>query len=122
ELLEASSGPAEKLSFYDGEITLYYDHKLHAYYVIDEYGDKLLVPGATTVTSMVDKSGPLTQWAANMAVQLLRDKLAKRFNIPALPDLPWGAGPEPVAITIKSDELETLLNEARFAHRAIKED
>lgn len=68
ELLGGSNSPTVTTTFYDGEVELYYNDELHAYYVLDEDGNKILVPGVTTITGMVDKSGPLTWWAAGQAV------------------------------------------------------
>src|SRR3954471_12216606 len=75
KILAGSSNKPEQYHFYNGEVELLYDAPLHAYYVEVE-GEKILVPGVTTVIAMVDKSGPLNQWAANTTVQYLREKLA----------------------------------------------
>lgn len=99
------------LSLYDGAVTLIFDPGLHAYYEVVD-GVKYLVPGSSTVTGIIDKSGPLTQWAANMTVQWLREKLA----------LPEYVGGELMGglTVIKTDELETLFQDARFNFKSIK--
>jgi hypothetical protein len=128
ELLLASTTPPEVLTFYNGEVTLHYDAPLHAYYVVED-GQRILVPGSTTVGAMIDKSGPLTQWAANETVnafiaeisdddlkqevgcyyQLLRDKQP----IPDIGDK---------VLNIDSALLAKRLNTARFNFRSISKD
>jgi len=100
ELLKGDNSEAEVLTFYKGTVTLYYDHRLHAYYRVDPKEGRILIPGATTVTATIDKSGPLTQWAANEACNLLRTKI-----------LPGE--------TYTAEQLEALFNEARFNFRKI---
>lgn len=62
----------EKLSFYNGEVVLHYNHDLHLYYaeVTDGAGtiSKYAIANVTNITGMVDKSAALTWWAANEAV------------------------------------------------------
>lgn len=90
-------------TFPDGEVVkLYYDDALHAYYTKGFDGTRFLVPGSTTVCGMIDKSGPLTQWAANETCNLIRAELAKK----------------PLA-AFTPEEIETLLNNARFNYRTI---
>ncbi len=128
----------ETLSLYNGEVTLFYSDKLHAYWVeID--GERVLVPGVTTVLSMIDKSGPLTQWAANSTVvHILENLLAALY----LPDSPVSAMvvsktrqffeavknkidvsgfPSPM-IVLSPNKLAVILNQARFNYRAISKD
>lgn len=98
----------ETLHFYNGEVTLYYDDALHAYYTI-EGGQKLLCPGCTTVTGMIDKSGPLTQWAANQTVEYARNhvKVVSRYI-----DLDGLSGD-----FVNLTDLEPILEKARFNYR-----
>ncbi len=56
--------------FYNDTVKLIYDDSLHAYYV-EENGERYLVPSATGVCSMIDKSGPLMPWAAKMVVEYI---------------------------------------------------
>lgn len=108
DLLDTSTGPVETLEFYDGTEILKYDHALHAYYQIKD-GQKVLCPGSTTVCGCIDKSGPLTQWAANMTVQYLKEHmLAEGTFVPKY--------------TASVADFETLLNEARFNYRSISKD
>lgn len=96
----------EVLTFYNGEVTLVYDAALHAYYELVD-GVKYIVPGSSTVTGMIDKSGPLTQWAANMTVQYLREK------IPSITSF---------SKDVNVDLLDQLFNEARFNFKNISKD
>lgn len=62
-MLEIAEGEPHYL--YGGEVELFFDSKLHIYYVVED-GIKYLVPGVTTViASAIDKSAALSQWAAN---------------------------------------------------------
>ncbi len=68
-LLDKAEGILYKL--FMGEVELWYDDALHLYYVI-ENGDRILVPGVTTViAAAVDKSAPLMQWAVNECLKSL---------------------------------------------------
>lgn len=60
--------------FYNGEVKLIYDDALHAYYT-EEQGIRYLVPSATGVCGMIDKSGPLMPWAAKMVVEYINSKV-----------------------------------------------
>lgn len=102
----------EIISLYNGEVTLIFDPDLHAYYELVD-GIKYLVPGSSTVTGVIDKSGPLTQWAANMTVKWLREKLAEPAYI--------GGQFMEGLIIIKNTELEDLFTKARFNFRDVKE-
>ena len=87
----------ERLLFYNGREELYYDPKLHVRYQLVD-GVKILVAGTTTVTGMVDKSGALTQWAANQTIEHLKGEI--------LPDTAYSAF-----------QLDTAFNQARFNYR-----
>lgn len=66
-------------SFYkdspDGEVILYYDDHAHAYYRFDAEGNRVDIPGVTTVLQIVDKSKPLMLWAVKLAINTIRDGL-----------------------------------------------
>lgn len=94
-----TSTDAERLSFYNGTVTLFYDDKLHVRYY-EEDGSKYLISGATNVTGMVDKSGALTQWASNETCNYLRTKIEQ--------GKPY-----------TDEELDAFYNEARFNYRNI---
>lgn len=63
-----------ELKHYNGEVTLYYDAKHHVRYVLED-GEKIMVPGVTNITGMVDKSQPLMAWSAAQTVELLRTSI-----------------------------------------------
>src|SRR5947209_3286175 len=108
----------EKNLFYDGQVALIYDPKLHAYYVEEGEGERYLVPGATTICGMIDKSGPLTQWAANMTVQYLRENLTvEHLQNDPIPENPTEDTPPWDSAT----RLDNLFNEARFNFRKISD-
>lgn len=103
-------GAPEEYKFYDGAVTLYYEDADHSYYRYDEDGDQVLIPGATTVCGVADKSEPLMAWSANQAAVYLRDKLASWVSsCLSLCDLPF-----PV--------LDEWIERARLYHRNVKED
>jgi hypothetical protein len=62
------------IPLYGGEVLLSFDPSLHRYEVKD-HGRIFEVPSVTTILSVVDKSGPLTQWAANCVIDHLRGKI-----------------------------------------------
>lgn len=97
EQLEQSN-EAEILSFYNGEIVLKYDHKLHVRYY-EENSQKFLISGATNVTGIVDKPA-LVPWAANMAVDY-----ASRLIKPG--------------VVYTEEELEAAFRDAKANYRAI---
>jgi len=94
------TAPAVEYKFYNGDVILWYEDKQHAYFRKTEDGRLVMIPGVTTVCDVIDKSGPLTQWAANEACNYLRGK--------------WEAGK-----TYTTEEIEVMLNEARFNFRTI---
>jgi hypothetical protein len=116
DMLDNSSNPYETLFFYGGTEVLHYDDALHAYFKVLEDGHKALVPGVTTVTGMIDKSGPLTQWAANMAVLYLRKEIFTEKYETHDPEIPEQL------YRLTYGDLDTLLNAARFNFRKVKED
>lgn len=129
EALNLTNSPSERLLFYNGEVELFYNDEVHAYYrVID--GERVLVPGSTTITGMVDKSGPLMWWAVGCAIdhliehssnpELLRTAYYAVKNKDFIGDeLKQVAG---ILATGSIYDLATLLNDARCAHnRLVKE-
>ena len=120
---------SEVLNFYGGAEKLHYNDELHVYFRANPDGTHELIPGVTTITGMVDKSGPLTQWAANEAVlalgttmcesdpvatghlQQTYDLLKDKQELPN--NHPW------TLVSVTTRELAELMNEARFAHRRI---
>ena len=132
------------LSFFNGEVQLAFDSKLHAYYRIDQDLNHILIPGVTTITGMVDKSGPLTQWAANMTIEYLIANVTdystdctplqvkeayERYRAKPAADDPefvaWLASVDDGTITGKSLNLIALaetMAQARLSFRAIKQD
>jgi len=66
--------PQGVVALYGGEVLLTFDAKTHRY-VVTDHGRTFPVPSVTTILSVVDKSGPLTQWAANCAIDCLREKI-----------------------------------------------
>jgi hypothetical protein len=66
-------------SFYkdtpEGEVVLYYDDAAHLYYRYDADGNRVDVPGVTTVLQIIDKSKPLMRWAVKLAIATIREGL-----------------------------------------------
>lgn len=134
ELEELLGGASdyEVLSHYNGEVELEYSHSLHAYTVVED-GVRKLVPGVTSVVAMIDKSGPLTQWAANMTVEWF----IEHYPIPQVISqlradyekfrnkLPWEDEILPGTLCISATntkDIAKLLNDARFNYRQISKD
>lgn len=99
--------PEYKFKFPDGEvITMYYDDSLHQY---TRYGLEgvVILPSSTTAIHIIDKSAALTQWAANMTVDYIRQKMATEvadyFNH-------LGSYEK----TFTPENVESWLNDARF--------
>lgn len=63
----------EQYSYYGGTKILFYEPKSHTYYM-EEDGEKILVPGVTTVIEKINKPA-LVQWAANTTIQYVKEKL-----------------------------------------------
>lgn len=98
----------EVLYFYNNEVMLVYDDSLHAYYEAVD-GVKYEVTGVTTAVGIIDKSAPLTQWAANMTIQYIRENLGSINKTDALG-----------SHVFIPEEFEALLEKARFNFRTIK--
>jgi hypothetical protein len=58
-------------ALYGGALTLDFNSRSHTYTVTDERGARA-VPSVTQILSVIDKSGALTQWAANMTTEFIR--------------------------------------------------
>jgi hypothetical protein len=98
----APTQPPTTYRFYDGEVTVTYDDGEHSYTRFDKDGLPVLIPGVTSAVHIIDKSGPLTQWAANKATEYIGDKIEQEralfvaatgsdegFSIPAETVLGW---------------------------------
>jgi hypothetical protein len=60
----------EVTKLYGGKIDLLFDDKRHIYYVNGK-----VIDGVTTVIGVIDKSGPLMYWCANLTKEYLSEKL-----------------------------------------------
>lgn len=104
--------PAEQRGtlLYNGEVLLEFDRKTHKYLVTDlALDDQFIVPSVTQVLKVIDKSGPLTQWAANCAIDYMREKL------------PAFVGNAITHGAMDEIALDELLNEARYNFRKISQ-
>ena len=90
---------SESIQLYGGEILLDFEPAHHKYF-ISENGKRFLVPSVTQCINLIDKSGPLTQWASNATVDSLREQI-----------LPGQAYDEV--------QLEAIFEHARFNFRRI---
>ena len=91
----------ETLELYGGKVRLSFEPGKHKYQV--QIGEEVLKPpSVTTVTGLLDKSGPLTQWAANQTAQYVREHLLVENS------------------TWELSQIERLLEEARFRFREVK--
>lgn len=64
-------GVSEEYKFYNGEVTLRYYDKEHAYYLLSPEGDEERQDGVTTVCHIIDKSQALVPWGCKMMQQKL---------------------------------------------------
>lgn len=101
----------DRVLLYNGTVELIFDRKHHEYYVV-ENGEKLLVPGVTSAVGKIDKSGPLTQWAANMTVAHIRQNVFKLAIKTGLQ----------VEEYVKYADLNTLMEKSRFSFRDISDE
>lgn len=65
------NGSGSSTILYGGAVKLDFEAKGHSYTVTDERGTRQ-VRSVTQILGVIDKSGPLTQWAANMTVEYIR--------------------------------------------------
>ena len=94
-------------SLYGGRVKLKFDPGKHSYFVRTENnGAGSYVPSVTAITGVIGKGNGLLQWGANQATYYLRKQLEQAR------EEEWGE-------LIRQD---TLWNEARFAHRKIKQE
>lgn len=98
---------------YGGTVELHFDPVNHEYYRMED-GEKILISGVTSVCAMKDKSGALTQWAANMTVEWLRKQVAGLW-------IPCATRENTSLLTLDNQKWEEYLNESRFNFRNIKE-
>ncbi len=118
----------EVLTFYDGTITIHYNHGLHSYTRVEADGGRVLIPGSTTVLDVINKPA-LPQWATNSTVQWLlqnvsledsrKAELLEIYEVVKAKGIPVENGS---VITIGFNEFCALLQQARFNFRNIKED
>lgn len=83
---------------YNGEVTLDFNKKTHKY-IITDGGKTFQVPSVTTVLKVLDKPA-LVQWAANSAIEYLREHINPGYGYDKI-------------------ELEGIYQEARFNFRKI---
>lgn len=102
-LLQGLGEGPKSFKLYDGEVELYFDDSIHQYTTYGPEG-MVVVPGVTTITHIIDKSAALMQWAANMAVDAIRANFYTQATFPP------------------PDELEQILQAAKYAHRDYKEN
>ena len=92
------------LEFYNGEITLRFSERDHIYYLLAADGTLAAVEGVTQTCGIIDKSMYLIPWAVKMAAE----KLLRTMPKPAA---------DSDEISIKWTEFETLVTEAKKAHK-----
>lgn len=68
---EAKINENQRVELYDGAVVVEFNERTHRYTVWDD-GEKVPnVPSVTRVCEVVDKSGPLLQWAVNCALEVV---------------------------------------------------
>lgn len=115
------AGYSESYSFYDGTVKLLFDTKKHEYFLV-EGGNLTLIPGASSICHIIDKSEVLINWA----VKVVTDKLLA-ISQPYLHTvtglsvdylIPADFYPELIASAKKAhkDKLDEASNIGRMAH------
>lgn len=94
---------------YGGKFSLYFEPVKHIYYTFDVNGDKYEVPGVTSIGDVLDKSGPLTAWAAKMVTVGLEQRLAGGWVVDGKLAIPYNT-------------FQALLLEAKSHFRDIQEE
>lgn len=119
----------QELYFYNGEIKAEYSDSIHAYTLLGEDGKRTLIPGATSITAMVDKSGPLTWWAVGQMSEYFCQNIGEwsplltELYTKAKNKLPWDdEEPHQALISITAGDLAKLLNTARLNFKAVVKD
>lgn len=120
QVVQAAVAPPEptkeslpSYSFYNGEVTLYYDDAAHSYTRFDDAtGTMVEVPSVTTLLHIIDKSPALVPWSAKVCVELLRSKIVQVAQ----------DGSVSLAYPASLEELEKLLDEAKNRHKTILEE
>jgi hypothetical protein len=93
------SVPPGALPLYGGDVLLRFDAKAHSY-TVTQNGSTFSVPSVTQIIGVIDKSGPLMQWAANCAADYLRANLKPGRALDEI-------------------EIDTLANDLRFNFRKV---
>ncbi len=106
--------PAKEYVMYDGGVRLFYaeeyEGKSHVYYRDTPEG-RVIVPHATGVTGLIDKSPQLIAWAVKLCVDYLRERTVGKNNVTELEET-W----IPPSVTVWDE----LLKEAKSQHRTVK--
>jgi hypothetical protein len=71
--LTSTPTKAAPIALYGGAVLLRFDAKRHRYSATEK-GTTREVPSVTQILKIVDKSGPLSQWAANCAAERVSDR------------------------------------------------
>lgn len=95
--------------FYGDTVSVFYDDAEHSYVRCEPNGERVLIPGVTTVVHVIDKSAALTQWAANMACSYLREEV----EMASVMGNGWADMNDVV--------FEKWLGNAKYAHKTYKE-
>lgn len=103
KFIKKFSGLTEEYSFYDGTIKLLYDIKAHVYMLIKPDGTLEVQDGVTNIAHILDRSKVLLPWCAKvMAQKFLLN--AQKFHTPE-------------GYSFTTEQLETLIREAKSAHK-----
>lgn len=115
------AGEKHVTKMYDGKVELMFQPGRHRYNVsIPSQGIvQQYVPSVTTIVGIKDKSGALTQWAANCATLFVREKTAEHIES-VLHSMPPDQR-NPSAIMIPQGALDKWLDGARFNFRNVKQ-
>jgi hypothetical protein len=103
------AGYSESIYFYDKTIQLLFDAKKHEYYLVQD-GSLELIPGASSVCHIIDKSEPLIAWACKvMSQKLLAESDQYKFKIAESPVIG--------SYIIPEDKFQELVVSAKSAHK-----
>lgn len=106
----------ETTSLYNGEIVCEFDPVRHSYTIVNK-GRRYKVPSVTRITSVLDKSGPLVNWAINNTLEVCKGAIAPGTEYAeAYLDAVWQAAKD-ASKTLKGDAAKR----GKGVHQAIED-
>lgn len=109
----------ETTSLYGGEIICEFNAARHTYTIVNK-GRRYKVPSVTRITSIIDKSGPLVNWAINNTLDVCRGAISPGSEYAeSYLDAVWGAAKK-ASQQIKSDAAQRGKDAHSFIETELK--